>query len=637
MPGLIQILAAGEPSPPSAPSNYMPSVRVEIAFNATYKTAPSLRTWTDISDYVELDREFTITGGRSNERSQADANQLSGLWLDNRDGRFTFGNTSGPYGSGIQLGRPIRLIADPLDGTENVRFLGFIDEWPLEWDGTDATAYAPISASSRISRMGYTAKLKSIIETEMLADSPVAYYTMGEASGATQANDSSGNNAPPLTFAGDPAAAAPTFGSATGPGTDSLTACEFTGGRYLYGGGHTASSSGTLECFFLASAVPPLAVGVATDTSGGTGGLSLVINASGQMVVQTDPFTTLLTGPANICDGSTHHAAVAVTSSSAILYIDGVNVASTGSGVTYASTGNLWAGAASAQVPTFTGVLAHVAKYNTNLSPTRIAAHASAGLTGFVEALDARADRYLSYAGVPTSETNTEASNVTVQHIDTTDKQAIELMRILETTEGGVLYDERDGTTTLHSRGHRYTTSSSFTLDMAQQHVEADYRPTVDRTEILNDVIAKDISSVYSGHKFDATSDDAYGPMTASVETASTDDDAPQNHASWLVSAYKDPRVRVPSLTVDATAQVGKTPNCATVMAATMGTKITVSNHPSQAQASSADYFIEGWTEVYAHESLRITWNLSPSAPWDQVLVIGDATRGVIGTNPVAF
>jgi hypothetical protein len=166
---------------------------------------------------------------------------------------------------------------------------------------------------------------------------------------------------------------------------------------------------------------------------------------------------------------------------------------------------------------------------------------------------------------------------------------------------------------------------------MAQQMVEAGYAPKADRSAVFNVIDAKDVSGRYTADLFDATSQTDNGVATMSIETASEDDDEPLFQAGWALYKYKDVRERVPALTVNALAQVGKTPNCAAVMAATVGTKITVSNRPTQAASSSVDYFIEGWTKVYGHESLFITWNLSPSSPEDQALVIGDATRALSG------
>ncbi len=45
-------------------SNYMPDVKVEIAFDSGWSTAAASRTWTDVSQYVELAEGISITVGR---------------------------------------------------------------------------------------------------------------------------------------------------------------------------------------------------------------------------------------------------------------------------------------------------------------------------------------------------------------------------------------------------------------------------------------------------------------------------------------------------------------------------------------------------------------------------------------------
>lgn len=610
-------------------SSYAPDTKVEIAFNAGVQTPAASRVWTDVSTYVELAENITITWGRQDERSTADANHLT-LTLDNSDGRFTFGKTTGPYGSNVKLGRPIRVTATPVDGAISTRFLGFIDELPTEWDGTDAYAKAPISATSRLSRLGTQAQLKSLVETAILTDSPTAYYTLGEPTGATQANDSSGNRADPFTLI-DNADLPVVFGSATGPGTDSLTAAQFAGGQYLVRYGTSFTTAFTVEFFFLRSGLP-----VANETLWASqfAQARIFIDTAGK-VNGFVPSSLSVVSSANLADGATHHVAMTFAGTASIeLFIDGVS-----QGTSTASPAG--SGSSGPQVllgQLLTGVIAHYAEWTTVLSPAQIAAHAATGLTGYAgDTTSARLIRYAGYAGIPSTEISAETGQTTVQHVDTTDKQAVELMRVMETTEGGVLYDERDGTLTFHNRAHRLTTASSFTLSMASQTVEADYAPKADRTAIANDVTAQDVSGRFTAHLFDATSQSDNGVATTSIETASQDDDEPLFQAGWTLNKFKDVRERVPALTVNALAQVGKTPNCSTVMAATVGTKITVSNRPTQAASSTVDYFIEGGTEVYGPESLFITWNLSPSSPEDQTFVVGDPTRGVIGVNPIGL
>ena len=131
------------------PDPYMPDVVVEIAFGSTYATPYLDRVYTDVSDYVELADRIVIGVGRQDERSLADANTLT-LTLDNTDGRFTAQRAASPYYPNVKIGRPIRVTAT---GPVNLysRFVGFIDQWPVEWDGSDKYAKATITASSTTS------------------------------------------------------------------------------------------------------------------------------------------------------------------------------------------------------------------------------------------------------------------------------------------------------------------------------------------------------------------------------------------------------------------------------------------------------------------------------------------------------
>lgn len=791
-------------------SSYMPNVVVEIAFNSGLLTPAGSRVWTDVSDYVELDQNITITHGRGDERSTADANQCV-LTLDNRDGRFTpepvrrnyVGNPSvevdaagwydhssgvssptwarqtgwaydgttsmrqrgtttsaalsfvgsivlpdgvapgytvapgetwtamakvnvvaapppgsaglwaeifwfdgalaflsqvngatlgatvatGPQGISVtatapasaaymqavfvmgattnatlldfytdavrvekaaapvsayypdvKLDRPIRVTATPVDGSAQVESLCFVNEWPVEWEGTDGYAKVTVSASSRMARLGTAASLKSIIEQEILADAPLAYYTLGEPAGALAANDSSGNQAPRLTITGDPAGPM-VFGNAIGPGTDGLTAAQFTtydtgeGGQRLHGAFIATPAALSTELFFSFPSIPANSVILLSlpDAQFNIpfGSDKLQINAAGVSI----------TSATTVTDGATHHAAVVWNGATVTCYLDGVSIGSAATGGSSPVSDIIIGQTNVVTGAPITFAVAHVAIYGTALSAARVAAHASAGSSGFAgETTSARLVRYAGYAGIPAAEVVTETGQTTVQHIDITDQQVVELMRKMETTEGGVLFDDRDGTTALHNRAHRPTLSSSFTLDMAQQMVESGYSPKLDRSAIANDVTAADVSGKYTAHVFDAASKTDNGVATMSIETASEDDDEPLFQAGWALYKYKTPLPRVATLSVDCLAQVGKTPNCATVLAANVGSKLTVSNRPSQDSATSATFFVEGYTRTYGPESCVTTFNVSPTSPEDTTLIIGNATgRGVIGTNPIAL
>lgn len=618
-------------------SDYMPDVMVEVAWNAGFTTPSAERAWTDVSEKVELKANLVVNFGRSDQRSDADANQLR-LTLDNSDGRFTAGNTASPYYPNVKLDRPIRVTAVPVDGPEQVLFLGYVNEWPVEFNGTDAYASATISASSRLSRLGMVQALRSVIETEILADSPVAYYPLGEPEGSTSAADMSGNAALPLTQVGDGADVI--FGQATGPGTDGLTAATFGAGRYLQ---RTLQNPAieAAECFVLRDGLPALTEDFLTFTDA-TGALaSFGISPTGELSVNNG---AALVAGSNIADGHTHHFAVADIDDGTTwtVYIDGVSHSVPSPGA-ISTPVQVAAGASllgDVLVTGLTGVLAHLALYSTPPSAARFQAHVQGGFTGFAgDTTDERLIRYAGYAGIPADEVAAEPGTTTMQHLDTTDKPPVEMMRTCETTEGGVLFDALDGTLTLHNRAHRYTAEPVISLSMTDQQVEADYAPIMDRTGLLNDVSAVDSSGTRRGRAKDDTSRDDYGIATGSVETASEDHDEPLNYASWLVYQGKDPKTRVPTLSVDALAQAqpDQSPTCAEVLAVTLGDKVRVTSQPSQLATSESDFFVEGGTVTIGPESVRVTWNVSASAPWDQVLIVGDPVRGVVGEYAVAF
>lgn len=595
----------------------MPDVKVEIAFGSGYATPAADRAWTDVSSWVELAEGLSIDFGRGDERSTADANTLS-LTLDNTDGRFTALRPASPYYPNVRIGTPIRVTATPVGGSPSVRFVGFVDEWPVSWDGSDDYADAQITASSRLARLGLDATLRSVIEQTILAGDPVAYYTLSEAEGATSAADSSGNGAAPLTMRGDGAAVV--FGVATGPGGDDRTAATFAGGQYLEGDARSGGSASESSVIFFNRSTPP-----ATIENLFLGGpmTTLRMDSAGHI------FTTGVTSSRNYADGATHCAAAVYEvpefgPPTFYLYVDGVLVGSTNGGG--GGSLQLRVGGPDSGGGAFTGVLAHAATFDNPLSAAHVADIATAGRGAFAgETAGARLIRYAGWAGIDPSEV-AAAGATTLSAIDTTDSQIVDVMRAVETTEGGVLFDARDGVLTLLDRAVRYT-GTGFTLDMAAQTIGADFAPKLDRSALVNDATGTNTAGTITARVVDTASRDYYGPATASIEVATDDPDAPRQAAEWTVARYAEPKVRVPSLTVnllDFTAA----PSQNDVLGATIGTLLTVTNQPGQAATATGAYFVEGCTEAIGPEAYTMTFNVSPAEPYNQVVIFDAPGRG---------
>lgn len=603
-------------------SNYMPSVVVEIAFNSGYSTPIASRTWTDVSDYVELDGGINITRGRQDEFATCDPNKLT-LTLDNRDGRFTAGKTGGAYYPNVKIGRPIRVTSTPVGGAASVRFLGYVDEWPVEWDNTDAYAFARITASSRMARLGFNAALRSIVEEEFLVDNPNVYYTLSEPEGSTFAANTSPTTQSTMSQFGDGVDVA--FATATGVGTDGLSAPTFApDGKGLRTPGNvTVGVAGAwyLECFFNLSASGTL------TTFAGTGDVLLSAISSGKLSAGT------LLSPSSVADGLTHHAAFVYSGTTQVLYLDGVAVDSAVVAAGTAPTpGPVYAGNAFHPAAGTTYTVSHVAAGGA-ITAARIAAHAATKTAATTtETATAAIVRLAAYADIPAAEVSGDSGTNPVYFIDPTGKTVVEVMRTVEETESGVLFDARDNTLTFHGRARRYTAATAFTLNVALQEVEAGITPKLDRFALVNDVAATawDGSTSRAANE---TSISDYGFARETVDIASTQDVAYQT-AAWRVATHGEPVARIPSLGVNLTplTLVRQT----VLFGLDISSKVALSNLPSQAPATSLDFFIEGYSENIGPESYMFEFNVSPTTGYD-VWTIEDAVYGQYDAYPLAL
>ena len=612
---------------------------VEIAFDSGYSTPEGSRTWTDVSSWVEAHEYIEITRGRSDEFSTCDANTCR-VTLDNSDGRFTARRASSPYYPNVKIGRPLRITTTRPGGSSSVRFIGYIDEWPLEWDGTDNYAKTQLTATSRMARLGADRQLRSIIEEEIMLDLPVALYTMGEAEEATTAADSSGNGEATLTQAGTGTAV--TFGTATGPGTDGLTAATFAGGKYLSAVLENFFISGVgfaLEAFVAASAPGTNAVIMgARDANGAVAHIRF--SATGTVIAglfdSLGGMTDYVTSGSSIADGNVHHVAALWSHSTfdVALYVDGVLVGTQSTGISPPAT-SLYVGGAPGMV-TLSGTLAHATVFSTLHTGARVAAHSDAGRTGFEgETPGARLDRYASYAAVPLAEIDSDAGTSPMAHVDTTGQSVMDMLRIVETTENGVLFDGRDNFLEFRSRSSRYLATSAFTLSMAAQQVESGIAPKVDRTGLLNDVTATLSDGTVTARAIDQDSIDDYGRKNLEIELAATDENEPHAAASWRVNTYAEPLTRIPALSADILPLTGTLQD--SILAADIGTRFAVTGIPAQAEATSGDFFVEGYTESIGATSHVFTFNVSDAAAYLDGFVLDSATRGLLDTNRLAY
>lgn len=624
-------------------SNYMPDVQVEIAFDSGYSTPAESRTWTDVSEYVELEDQINISHGRADEFAVTDANSLT-LTLDNTDGRFTAGKTDGAYYPNVKIGRPIRVTATPVGGTSSVRFVGYVDEWPVAWDVTDNYAKVQISARSRMARLGFGAQLRSVAVEQVAHDGAIAFYPLGEPAGSLVANTVLGDTGPlsifhnsgnlPLTFGADDLL--PGEGTGVAFNFDQV---DFTFGDSLRGDlgtSLTMSNGVSLEAVFHSTGNDDGGVIASLSTPPGSGSpftnFQIRTSLDGNLGIgYLDALGHIVSGftADTFDDGLPHHVyAYGIHSVAGItlrLYVDGVLLV--GGTEPAFDDGNVsWL-----QVGGGNTVMSLVAIGADEAGVADRVASAFAAFDG--EPASDRIERYANYAGIPSSEYAGDPDTNPVDTIDTTGLTAIDAMRKVEVTENGVLFDARDNALTFHGRAHRYNSVPVFTLDAELQEVEADVQPKLDRSTLVNEVTATASDGTLARASDQASIDD-YGFARRTVEIASSQDAALQA-GSWRVGLYAEPKPRIPALGVNLLPLSQARQD--SLLELDVSSVLTVSGMPTQAPAASSEFFVEGYTESIGHESYGFVFNVSPRTAEYDVWVLEDPVFGAYDSNPLAY
>jgi len=588
-------------------------------------------TWPyDITTYVELQYGYTITRGRSDEVGDVQPTTLS-MTLNNTDGRFTLGTTGGGYGT-INVDRRIQ-VKHTVSGVTTTRCTLYVQDWPVEWPGgSSAYAVAQITAVDRLARLNRRV-LRSIIEQEILLDSPVAYYTLGEPAGSTTAADSSGVSAPNLTMVGSGTDVA--FGTATGPGTDSLTAAQFSDGKVLQNSAaHPAPTAIWIECFFSTTDASNSYL-VDTVSSVNIHNVDLAVwgtNLTG--VLSTSGTLINLASAAVVNDGATHHGLLtAQNGGPTVLYLDGVEVDSDATAVTIDPLSMLTVGgqAAAVSAGTLSGAIAHAALGFSFISATRAAAHAAAGLTGFTsDRSDERIARYAAYANIPTADQTLEVGyQDNVPHFDITGMSPTAAMAEVDTSEDGLLFLRGDGDLVFQNRYHRAVqTSADFTVS-ADVIGSAD-RFTGDMQHVVNaaTVTRADGAGAYAENAASIATHEQY-PLSLDLKVATTAE--AEDRANWEANAYPEPLPRIGGLTLDLFQQTVAIQQGA--QALELSDRLQITGLPTQTPGgTTADLIAEGWTESVSIDSWAMQFNVTPWSP-NAVWILGDSTYGVLGTT----
>jgi hypothetical protein len=633
-------------------------IRTELALGADPNADPSTWSWTtDISDRCYVRGGFSHRRGRADWLSQAQPSGFS-LLLNNRDGRFSRLNPTGPYYGQLAKNTPVRVSIDPGSGYV-VRATGFVSEWPTEWDVSGADAWVDVRADGVLRRLGQgTSGTKSAAYRTLTAAEPLAYWPCEDTVGASRV---AFNPIDPAYNGVAPVPKRATFGELGPPGSDGavlLVTGEPVVGPYsdnrpaltLPIPPHTAGES-VIGLWFAGNPFDETA-GAPTDadlatieswvnfTGGGVGSYLIRFTESRpgaaplSSYVSFDAFTATNTAGAEVgteittsssgiqlFDGAWHHAQVRMAQNGAnvdvTLWLDGAQYASQSlTSVTLGVPFQIKLGVSGA----VSGA--------TEVTPNSLFRASTVTVHDDTAAVSG-ADLYALGAGYPGELAGDRIERLCAEEGVSVDVTAgstaamgaqpagpfVSLLRECEAAEEGMLVERRDGTLGFDPPAARYNLDPALELDYAQRQIFPPFRPADDDLLTRNDVTVT-LPDGSFGRVVDLT-----GPV--GVDTVGRyDERVPRNlsadavhSAGWRVNLGTVDGYRYPSVILKLHAP-GLASLRADIVAVDIGSRVTIANPPAYLPPDLIDLVVEGINERADNQAWTVELLCSPYQPY---------------------
>lgn len=646
-------------------SAYVPDLFVQVSYDGSAATSRLGWTWSDLSQRVAAEAGVSIGYGRSDQLSQPDANTLTVIF-DDGDGALSPGGAQH-----LRIGLPIRVYARPVSSNAIfTRFVGFITGTRLVWpNGQGEHAQIQVQASSRKAVLGRARNIQDRTSAVVLAAGATSYWPMTEEIPGTEKTIP---QSPPWFPDDQPLMAYTNL-------ADSDTAIRY--GWPTMDESHPMPDglpvanmySPTDRVLEAVAEIEPIPAGTAWSVSVMTRvpkdrkkspqhhpikvysehpDRAPEIISAAQLFWGTDSennhvFAIQVIQP-NGAGGLLQDLAVGaygndrgpwhlytLTCSAGAnptlrAYQDGKQIAqltmtNPAIDVGAVAVGHYTAANLDPNQRTEAGRLAVYA--GIELSAATVAEMAETIVKGFsddtpLERIQRLAD-FVNVTGVVG-----DSGDTPILPQDVTGTSALQLMQDVADTDGGVLYDSKDGDTVYRGRGARYTAAVGLTLDVAAQEVNADLSPGEDLSELINDVTSRATDDSLSIRRTDTTSIDAYG--YSGTEIAMVTNSAPHiiARADWTLHRYSTPGVRVPTLAVELVNLVDS--QQIAVLNADVGTLVKLNGLPANVVSMATRFFVEGWTETWVPESCVIAFNVSDASALLNTFVLDDAARGAL-------
>jgi hypothetical protein len=597
--------------------------------------------WTDITEYVYSRDPIVIHRGRSSEASQADPSQCT-LTLDNRDGRFSPRNPTGPYFGALQRNTPLRVSTT--DG--GTRFVGELSSLPARWDPSGSNVYVQVTASGLTRRLQQgAAALQSTMYRGVtrLSTAAVAYWPMEDGKDATAfasaipGGRSMGFRGVP-TFAVDDSfhcsASLPqiTLSQITGYVSPSYAGTGDTQLRFLLAVPEAGSANDTsLIRFFLGGG----SLAWVELNYGTVGGGSLQVRWSNTLGVE-DEGSFITFG----VDGLLLrvHLGLSVDGSDTDVTVTTLEVGES-VGLTSADTitGLTFSDARAVQInPPGSGghdevTIGHVSVEKQITSLFDLAAELNAH-TG--EAAGRRIERLCDEEGI-TFESTGDLDESVLLGFQTRDT-LVNLLREAADTDLGLLYESRTQSA-LAFKPHSvlFNRTAGATFDYPSGQI-AGLDPTEDDQYVINDVTVtrKDGGAARveqaSGVLNVQDPPDGIGRYDVNIAVSVADDDQCVDQANWRLHLGTTDEAHYPSLPIQLSAPGVDAALAADVWGLDIGDRVVVTNPPAWLPPEDISQAVQGYTETIHPFAPLVDLNCTPESPWsvgEYESAAGDPTK----------
>lgn len=626
------------------------SVPVAVEFSPTTEPGET-PVWVDVTDRV---RSTQIKRGRQRVLDRYETGTAT-LVLDNSDRQFDPAYTSGDYFGNllpmrrwrIRVQRPAINAYDEPFFVEHHRFSGFAESYRQQYDRSDnlATCVVQLADAFKVLALARpTSPWSAYVQSQ--GSRVAGWYRLSETEAGSGLRDSS-SNAHDGSYAGSP-----TFAQTGLVASDPNTCASFSGGSYAYADTIAVTDFLMLEGWFSTSASAAQTV-VAYGDSGGRLLLSVELDASGHVLFKwgNAPFaiTLIQTSTSTYNDSAAHHFAVPIVKVGSAWVpgqaaIDGSTAFASAftSGALPAVTPNrLVLGSNFGSSQNFTGKIDEVVAYSVASTDTAsmYAGHAAGAAPFEGDDSGTRVGRVLDAIGWPEEDRDIDTGNSTLQAADYGDGSALDHLQAVALTEQGQFYTATDGKITFLAR-RSTSVSGGFADTLTDDPVSgarfSDVGFSYDDTLIRNAVVAQRVGGGEVTVNDPASVAAYYERTYTQSGLLYEDDNQTRDFAQWIVNRFKDPALRVETMTV--LPEANPDDLYPVILDLELGSPVMVERTPlGLGNTISQRVVVEGYTETITPEVYSFVASIS-EADLSTYWILGDSTFSVLGsTTRLAF